>query len=69
MLVKDGGGDGDGMVERERWVEGLYMLMELATHGDLFDKIGEPSHPHSRNICRGGELNYIGIVFESAMGS
>lgn len=28
--------------EREGWVPGLYMLLELAIGGDLFDKIGEP---------------------------
>ena len=27
--------------EREGWVPGLYMLLELAVGGDLFDKIGE----------------------------
>ena len=27
--------------EREGWVPGLYMLLELAIGGDLFDKIGE----------------------------
>jgi serine/threonine-protein kinase Chk1 len=27
--------------EHEQYVPGLYMLIELAMHGDLFDKIGE----------------------------
>lgn len=26
--------------EQEGWVPGLYMLLELAVGGDLFDKIG-----------------------------
>lgn len=29
--------------EREGWVPGLYMLLELAVGGDLFDKIGKSS--------------------------
>ena len=37
------------VVEREReaqgWVPGLYMLLELAVGGDLFDKIGESKIP------------------------
>jgi serine/threonine-protein kinase Chk1 len=28
--------------ERDGWVPGLYMLLELAVGGDLFDKIGVP---------------------------
>lgn len=31
----------DQAKEREGWVPGLYMLLELAIGGDLFDKIGE----------------------------
>ena len=27
--------------EEEGWVPGLYMLLELAAGGDLFDKIGQ----------------------------
>jgi hypothetical protein len=27
--------------EEEGWVPGLYMILELAVGGDLFDKIGE----------------------------
>lgn len=30
--------------EGEGWVPGLYMLLELAVGGDLFDKIGTYSH-------------------------
>jgi serine/threonine-protein kinase Chk1 len=35
IVDKDKEGDG--------WVPGLYMLLELAAGGDLFDKIGELS--------------------------
>jgi serine/threonine-protein kinase Chk1 len=40
--------------EGEGWVPGLYMLLELAVGGDLFDKIGEAeasSHPGSTLEC------------------
>lgn len=31
----------DQSTEAEGWVPGLYMLLELAVGGDLFDKIGK----------------------------
>lgn len=41
------------MVDRDReaegWVPGLYMLLELAVGGDLFDKIGQYLSLHARD--------------------
>jgi hypothetical protein len=38
--------------EKEGWIPGLYLILELAVGGDLFDKIGMSPHRNRLGLTR-----------------